>query len=354
MNYYNENDPYAALWLQNLIAAQLIPDGFVDTRSIIDVQPKDLEGFTQCHFFAGIGGWSLALQLAGWPEDRPVWTGSAPCQPFSVAGKQKGQTDERHLWPELFRLFKSAAVERNTVLFGEQVAAAIGKDWLDGVCSDLETVGYKTESFVIPACAVDAPHRRDRLWFVADTNPTAVRGRRPREDVGSQSTRESEGAQRERVRADARNAGDVRSDDETSSVEHAERPRLEGQQRNGIGRDESRRLAAQPHRPTAATGRGSDVAVTRSPGHDATNADAPKPSSDRADDGLPFGSGRSVWSGADTVIGHDGKARRVKPGLRLLAHGVPARVGKLRAFGNAIVPQVAAEFVGAYLDCEPI
>ena len=85
MNYYNEFDPFAAAWLRKLIEAGLIPNGEVDERSIINVQPDELRGYDQCHFFAGIGGWSHALRLAGWPDDRQIWTGSCPCQPFSVA-----------------------------------------------------------------------------------------------------------------------------------------------------------------------------------------------------------------------------------------------------------------------------
>jgi len=81
MNYYNEFDPGAAAWLRQLVSEGLIPAGIVDERSIEDVHPSDLSGFTQCHFFAGIGGWSRALQLAGWPESKPVWTGSCPCFP---------------------------------------------------------------------------------------------------------------------------------------------------------------------------------------------------------------------------------------------------------------------------------
>ena len=137
--YYNEIDAYAAQWLRNLIGKGLIADGEVDTRSIVDVDPNDLRKFTQCHFFAGIAGWSHALRLAGWPDDRPIWTGSCPCQPFSVAGKGKGVADERHLWPHFFRLISAC---RPPVVMGEQVAGAAGYGWLDGVRLDLEGEDY--------------------------------------------------------------------------------------------------------------------------------------------------------------------------------------------------------------------
>lgn len=121
--YYNEIDPFAAQWLRELIKAGHIAPGEVDTRSIENVAADDLAGFTQCHFFAGIGTWSYALRCAGWPDDRPVWTGSCPCQPFSAAGKRKGTADERHLWPSFFRLISQC---RPDVIFGEQVAALHG------------------------------------------------------------------------------------------------------------------------------------------------------------------------------------------------------------------------------------
>ena len=76
--YYNENDPYAAQWLRNLVTAGHIAPGEVDERSIEDVYPNDLVGFSQCHFFAGIGVWSYALRRAGWPDDKEAWTGSCP------------------------------------------------------------------------------------------------------------------------------------------------------------------------------------------------------------------------------------------------------------------------------------
>jgi DNA (cytosine-5)-methyltransferase 1 len=167
VNYYNEYDKKTAAWLRELIKAGLIPDGVVDERSITDVRSSDLAGYTQCHFFAGIGGWSLALQLAGWPSDRPVWTGSCPCQPFSTAGKGLAQADERHLWPVFFNLIKECRPEH---VFGEQVASAIGKGWLDGISADLGEEGYACGSAVLGAHSVGSPHIRQRLYWAANSN----------------------------------------------------------------------------------------------------------------------------------------------------------------------------------------
>lgn len=128
MNYYNENDPKSAAWLRELIARGEIPTGDVDERSITNVDPTELIGYTQHHFFAGIAGWSRALRLSGWPESRPVVTGSCPCQPFSVAGNQEGASDERHLWPAFFRIIQYLQPD---VIFGEQVPNAIKLGWID-------------------------------------------------------------------------------------------------------------------------------------------------------------------------------------------------------------------------------
>ena len=164
MNYYNEWDSFAAEWLKQLIKDGLIPDGEVDSRSIADVRPEDLKGFTQCHFFAGIGGWSRALQLAGWSSDRPVWTGSPPCQSFSTAGSRKGKDDERHLWPVFFDLIREC---QPPTVFGEQVAAAIRFGWLDDLQDDFEAEGYASGAFVLPSGSIGAYHKRDRLFFTA-------------------------------------------------------------------------------------------------------------------------------------------------------------------------------------------
>jgi DNA (cytosine-5)-methyltransferase 1 len=165
--YYNEIDPFAAAWLRELIQAGHIAPGDVDERSIVDVQPDDLRPYTQCHFFAGIGVWSYALRRAGWPDDRPVWTGSCPCQPFSVAGKGAGFSDERHLWPHLFRLI---AERRPVVAFGEQVASNDGLQWLDAVQADLESADYAVGAANLCAAGVGAPHARQRLYWVADSD----------------------------------------------------------------------------------------------------------------------------------------------------------------------------------------
>src|SRR6266700_52191 len=144
--YYNEIDAYAAQWLRNLVDKGLIADGEIDTRSIIDVRSSDLRGVTQCHFFAGIAGWSGALRLAGVADAEPLWTGSCPCQPFSLAGRRKGFADKRHLWPiwrELIRECRPARV------FGEQVAPATA--WLGLVRSDLEAMDYAVGALPIQA-----------------------------------------------------------------------------------------------------------------------------------------------------------------------------------------------------------
>lgn len=333
--YYNEHDPYAAKWLRNIIATGLIPSGDVDERSIVDVSPDDLCGYTQCHFFAGIGGWAIAARLAGWPDDRELWTGSAPCQPFSVAGKGKAQADDRHLWPHYFRLI---AARRPAVCMGEQVAAAVGKHWLDGVFADLEGIGYACEAAVVPACAVNAPHRRDRLWFVADAVRTEWRSQPEERDVNDWTN------------AGRQEAAGGYSVPSAEPLVHTEREGLEGLE----GR------ATVPECGAERIARSSGVAGALA------DADSGPCGQGRALNGRSDqGSGANEWTGFGGrnssrsgnpwarhrwITGHDGKARRVEPGIRLLAHGIPNRVGRLRAYGNAIVPQVAAEVIGAYLD----
>lgn len=270
MNYYNDNDRFAAQWLRNLIAAELIPQGHVDERSIKEVTADDLKNYTQCHFFAGIAGWSLALALAGWPTTTPVWTGSCPCQPFSAAGKRKGTADDRHLWPEFRRLIAEC---RPATVFGEQVASKDGREWLTGVRADLEGMGYAVGAADLCAASVGAPHIRQRLWWVAD--------------------------------ADGWQASD----------EHLQRGWEYGQRTEAVGD------LATASRLEYATGNGRQKRRSE-----------------------------SNWWGFAARLGDDGFYRRIAPRVEPLAARLPGRVGRLRAYGNAIVPQVAAEFIGAYMD----
>lgn len=162
--YYNENNTKAANGLRALMADGLIPEGYIDERSIEDVTPADLRGFGQCHFFAGIGGWPLALRLAGVPDDWPIWTGSCPCQPFSAAGLGGGFDDARHLWPSFFWLISQC---RPAIIFGEQVARKAGREWLAVVRADMESAAYAVGATDIPACAVGAWHERPRHYWTA-------------------------------------------------------------------------------------------------------------------------------------------------------------------------------------------
>ena len=183
--YYNEFDPYCVEVLKRLIAAGEIAPGDVDNRSIEDVTPSDIENYSQCHFFAGIGLWSYALRLAGVEDDDRVWTGSCPCQPFSAAGKGAGFTDERHLWPSWFWLIK----QRQPVkIFGEQVAQGIAFEWLDVVASDMERENYAFAAASMPAASIGAKHKRQRLSWFAHA-PDAERDKQPREKSRSRQVR---------------------------------------------------------------------------------------------------------------------------------------------------------------------
>jgi DNA (cytosine-5)-methyltransferase 1 len=305
MNYYNEIDLFAAEWLRNLIKKGLIPDGEVDTRSIVDVTPDELRGYTQCHFFAGIGGWSHALRLAGWPDDRPVWTGSCPCQPFSVAGKGAGTDDPRHLWPHFHRLISAC---RPPVVMGEQVAGKAGYGWFDGVRADLEATGYAGRAVDIPALAVNAPHIRQRLYWVATDLENADRWYGKCGQV-SQSIKICS------------TKGGTRSDHYVSgrrSLSHMA-------DANSIGGDGIHERI-KPRHMEADTERNGERKSGRS------------------------ASGPSFWDDHVWLTGADGKSRRVKSSIPLLAHGVSNRVGRLRAYGNAIVPPLAAEVIKAFMD----
>lgn len=325
MVYYNEIDPYCAQWLRQLIEAGAIADGEVDERDIRDVKPDEISGFDQCHFFAGIGGWSYGLRLAGWPDDRPVWTGSCPCQPFSAAGKGAGFADERHLWPAWFHLIS----QRNPrVVFGEQVASPDGLSWLDVVHADLESAGYAVGAADLCAAGVGAPHIRQRLWFVADA------------DGRHTSTERQQRSRKQRLLAESGGP------DGLADTPQVRWRRWTTEIRRETGRDVTRS--------------GMRLGDTGSPGSRWNAGTVPGAQEEGEGERLEsrrlpdsaWSASETFWSDCDWIPCRDGKTRPVEPGTFPLAHGVPARLGKLRAYGNAIVPQVAATFIDAFLSVE--
>jgi len=340
MNYYNEFDTKTAAWLRELISAKLIPAGDVDTRSIVDVSADELRGYTQCHFFAGIGGWSLALQLAGWPATRPVWTGSCPCQPFSTAGKGLAQADERHLWPVFFNLIKECRPE---YVIGEQVASAIGKGWLDGISTDLGEEGYACGSAVLGAHSVGSPHIRQRLYWVAHTNDTGSQGRQQCDRSSSQCA-----------------AGSSVSSDRLAHTESI-RSRKGQQDARGSVSGGNEKQGAISVCGSSVSGVGdtrceSDERWGES-GHLGCTSDQEQGEARQREwsrDADCYPGKDDHWSNYTTILCRDNKTRRIptEPAFFPLAHGIPARVVRLRGYGNAIVPQAAAEFIQAFQETQ--
>jgi DNA (cytosine-5)-methyltransferase 1 len=372
--YYNEIDPYCAAWLRNLIAAGHIAPGDVDERDIRDVRPDDLRGYIQCHFFAGIGVWSSALRLAGWPDDRPVWTGSCPCQPFSTAGKGIGFDDERHLWPAWQWLIGK---RRPAAIIGEQVASKDVEPWIDLVSTDLEGMGYAIGTMPFPSAGVGAPHIRDRTYFVAHTYHARSQGRqrvqqRPIElFVGAHSVAG--------VMADS----DIIVSGQGRSINGGRNPGSDAQSRsrlgsrivlselantNGGNTSAEREQCSGEYRQFAsngiacelehAGGVGRQWRETAASGHEHDGTASEWPQSE-------YGAGLSgshrlhqhttgptngFWRDADWLFCRDGKWRPVEPGTFPLAHGATSRVGRLRAYGNAINREAAATFIEAAIE----
>jgi DNA (cytosine-5)-methyltransferase 1 len=332
--YYNEFDPFAAAWLRELIKAGHIAPGDVDERSIEDVHPSDLIGYTQCHFFAGIGVWSYALRLAGWPDDQPVWTGSCPCQPFSAAGKGEGTTDERHLWPAYFHLIESC---RPSVVFGEQVEAAIKHGWLDLVQDDMEEIDYTFGAAGFPAAGIGAPHIRARLYFgaVANTEHTERRplsldreDERNRHDVGRQEAHSQSGA-----------CGEV------CELVDSQGGRLR------VGRDEAQ--SGSGGHADSATGSSCGLGDTKLHGFSSDTLGREASQSEVGSRVQQYqGSSAGLWDDCEWIYCRDEKYRPVEPGTFPLAHGATNRVGRLRGYGNAIVAPQAAEFILAFKEAK--
>ena len=389
--YYNEIDPYAAEWLRSLIRSGHIADGIVDERSISDVRPDELQEFTQCHFFAGIGVWSYALRSAGWEDDRPVWTGSCPCQPFSGAGNRKGMADKRHLWPHWFHLIEQC---RPSTVFGEQVASKDGLGWIDLVQADMEGADYAIGAFDLCSAGFGAPHIRQRLWFVADTDDTRrqgwISGRsdterqdqhghvgrdsatdRVADTESQQSSSDDNGgeprqvSQSKQVKSGGGSSGIGRVDDTIGDGRNARRIGDHGQ---NVGKQsdpvvEDGRVGNAQHdgQSTITEPRGDDQDASDDAKEQIVSVQSEGASVTRDDRSCNGGEGGSdtqarayetngFWSDADWLLCRDGKWRPVRPQSFPLVDGATARVGRLRAYGNAITAQVAQGLIESYME----
>ena len=385
--YYNEIDRFCCDWLSNLMDAGCIMPGDIDDRSIADVPPETPRRYTRAHFFAGLGGWDFALQLAGWPDDRPVWTGSCPCQPLSIAGSGSGADDDRHLWPDFYRL---VAKSRPAVVFGEQVASPAGRDWLAAVRLDMAGLGYASGAADLPAAGVGAPHIRQRLFWVGD-DPVSQRQSRQEPSIVSVDGRmgDTQGGEPRRIwkpetsdrregetrrssprgigMADSRRLGDERRSQHREAHATAgspqgeiqggerERRRVDARDRGFDGRvaePDGRNAGTEGLQRSREHGLGTEDGVAGRLGDPDGQGHAFGETIPREDTPAPSGrQGQDHWLPSSWIECTDGKSRPVEPGVLPLAHGVPARLGRLRAYGNAIVPQAAAEFVMAFMEC---
>jgi len=300
--------------------------------------------------FNGIGGFQLAAHLVGWenvahveidewcnkivkqhfPESEcytdiknfnatkyngtiDIISGGFPCQPFSVAGKRKGKEDDRHLWPEMLRVIKE--VEPSWIV-GENVTGIIGMV-LEQVLSDLESAGYNTETFIIPACAVGALHKRDRLWIVAHTN-----GKRWEDEQKENGQLLCDRIRNGKTQKQKRNElergtikhGAILSD--TESIRR-EQPWNTRQRRTGFENGSSNDGRALPNTNGTRCEELNSTTITE--GKRFYSGDAFE--------------GRNYW--------------QVEPGVGRVANGVSNRVDRIKGLGNAIVPQVALEIFRA-------
>jgi DNA (cytosine-5)-methyltransferase 1 len=356
--YYNEFDPKAAAWLRQLIKNGDIADGTVDERSIIEVEAPDLKGFTQHHFFAGVGVWSYALRNAGWSDDRPVATASLPCQPFSAAGNQKGKEDERHLLPHFLELVGQCNFH---TIFGEQVETAIKHGWLDDLYTEMENQDYSVGSAIIGAHSIGKPHIRKRIYWVAHSASERFKRREGCSSTGSK--RESSGSawdsgQGERMA----NPNGLRSEGQCRGgqdgvAEYSEDSRVGNTQHDGHATSEIGSSDVQPSEKRRS--KGSDISgeLTGASGRE-------KPESvSRCATGREREQDSIEW-----LFCRDQKYRPIKSGIEPLVNGLArgvvhssdsvieanasaeARTIRLKGYGNAIVAPVAEEFIRATME----
>ena len=242
-----------------------------------------------------------------------VITGGFPCQPFSVAGKQKGTSDNRHLWPEMFRIIKAF---KPRFVIGENVRGIINiQDGMvfETVCTDLESEGYEVQPFIIPAAGVGAPHRRERVWILAIREESMENSRRTlRQGTELRETNEDE-IRKEDAHQHQRSSRPSESDVADTNT------------RLGNGQNQE----IQTGRNTSNTS-----------SEDVADNDGERQQEQRRSESIQKEKSRfeceSWWS--------------VEPNVGRVAHGVQGRVHRLKGLGNAIVPQIAEEIGRAIIN----
>jgi DNA (cytosine-5)-methyltransferase 1 len=374
--YYNDVDEKKCAWVRELIKAGAITDGEVDCRPIELIQPNDLRGFRRAHFFCGIAIWDYALNLAGWDDSIGVtWTFSCPCQPFSAAGKKKGIADRRHLFPEQFRLIKG---RRPVVCFGEQVSSPDGLAWLDIVRTDLESEAYTFGALDLCAAGAGAPHIRNRTFFVADAKGRGCGIERDKAQPGS--SRHTDSGNEFDGLADAKGIGRRRGADnndggrrqrasgQNGTVDSVGNPDSAGSQGRRIGRDGTGECAP------GSAGVAGGMAYPDGGQFGNGPIQRSREYGLQPEDGSPAGPVNGFWRDAGWVLCRpersdgDPSWRPVEPRTFPLGDGnsfdlgrmrdssapgyqsgkAEARIMRLRGYGDAISPEVAARFIKAY------
>ena len=291
-------------------------------------------------------------------EAPDIITGGFPCQPFSVAGKQKGTSDDRHLWPEMFRIIKAF---KPRFVIGENVPGIVNiQDGVvfETVCTDLESQGYEVQPFNIPASAVGAPHQRKRIWIIAsleDSRRTLQQRTELREknedEVGkenanqhqrSSSSSESNVANTEQSRPSSESIGNIGSVEEESSreKERGNQSSIRTSTRSTDVADTYARLSDGTYKEVQS---GRQTFDTSSEGsEDVANTE----SSDRHDNEAITRNGESstqeVFGNGSSLSG-EGSWWHVEPDVGRVAHGIPGRVYRLKGLGNSIVPKIVEE-----------
>ena len=263
----------------------------------------------------------LANDPARLVPDCEILTAGYPCQPFSTAGKRKGAEDDRHLWPYIMQI---VTCKRPTWCVFENVSGHISLG-LDKVLSDLEAEDYSTRTFIIPACAVDAPHRRDRIWIVAHSNRSSDRRT-------SQSNEEAYGEIPEWDDSGITDQSGKICDTSLGNSEHNGQLTSRDIQTSEGSQKGSKKKVKQSSRPSS---RAKNVANTKSVKLDEQQCDNQPKKNEQG------GLRRKV--GASSFDTRSPTYWSTEPNVGRVAHGIPKRVDRIKGLGNAIVPQIAEQ-----------